>query len=138
MWSELYNENNQPTLEEFQDYVQSGLWTKLHNYIENTYSAAPKIEYSKCSMQKGWNIKYKKKGKSICTLYPMEGYFIALVVVGKKEESEAEFLVPSCCSYIQELYKKTSFSCGGRWLMVNVKEEEVLEDTIKFIELRTS
>jgi hypothetical protein len=28
---------------------------------------------------RGWNIKYQKSGKSICTIYPQQGYFLALV-----------------------------------------------------------
>jgi hypothetical protein len=35
-------------------------------------------------------VKYQNSGKSLCTLYPMEGYFIALVVIGAKEEEEVE------------------------------------------------
>jgi hypothetical protein len=43
----------------------------------------PKLSYSGCSMDggawKGWNVKYKKSGKVLCSLYPKQGYFLALV-----------------------------------------------------------
>ncbi|KAB2952754.1 DUF3788 family protein [Heliorestis acidaminivorans] len=36
--------------------------------MEEAYQAKPHITYSKCSAQPGWNVKYKKSGKSLCTL----------------------------------------------------------------------
>lgn len=138
MWYERYNGDNQPTLEDIKAYVNNDLWDKLCHYLEIQYKVSPKMEYSKCSAQPGWNIKYKKGGKSLCTLYPMENYFIALVVIGNKEQEEAEIIIPSCCNHIQELYNRTAFSCGGRWLMIEVKNENVLEDLKKLIGLRAA
>jgi hypothetical protein len=84
----------------------------------------------------GWNVKYKKSGKSLCTLYPMDGYFIALIVIGNKEVAETELFLPLCSKYVQELYKKTTFSCGGRWLMVNITDKDILEDVKNLIKIR--
>jgi hypothetical protein len=87
-------------------------------------------------MQKGWNVKYRKSGKSICTLYPMNGYFIALVVIGNKELPDAELIMPSCSQYVQQLFNKTSSLPMGRWLMIEVREGCVLEDVLKLTQLR--
>jgi len=32
-------------------------------------------------MQKGWNVKYQKSGKSLCTLYPEQDSFTVLIVI---------------------------------------------------------
>ncbi len=125
MWSELYNQNIQPVMENIKDFVKIELWNELCLYLENTYSVLPKIEYSRCSMQKGWNVKYKKGGKSLCTLYPMDGWFIALVVIGEKEQAEAELIMPACSMPIQRLFHETAFSTGGRGLMIEVGEGAV-------------
>jgi hypothetical protein len=136
MWSELYNQNNQPTLENINDYINSELWIELCSGLETMYTTLPKLEYSKCSMQKGWNIKYKKSSKSLCTLYPMNGYFIALVVIGEKEQAAAEQVIPTCSNYVQKLFSGTVFSAGGKWLMLEIRERSVLEDVMKLIQLR--
>ena len=136
MWSELYNQSSQPTLENINDFVNSELWNELCSFVENTYAVSPKMEYSKCSMQKGWNVKYKKGSKSLCTLYPMDGYFIVLIVIGEKEQIEAELIMPTCSVYTQRLFSKTAFSAGGRWLMIEVKERAILEDVLKLIQVR--
>jgi len=87
-------------------------------------------------MQPGWNVKYQKSGGSLCTLYPMKGYFIALVVIGNKESFEAELTLPLLSSYTQSLYQNTAFSPGGRWLMIEVTEPAILDDVIRLVRIR--
>ena len=74
----------QPTLQEIGERIKSPLWNELCGYIEAAYGVQPSVEYSKCSGAPGWNVKYKKGGKALCTLYPGEGCFTALVAVGQK------------------------------------------------------
>ena len=137
-WSMLYVQDNPPSLSKIDEFIDNELWAEINTYLQNTYHVAPKLTYSKCSSQKGWNIKYAKSGKSLCTLYPMQGYFIALVVIGDKEEPETKLTLPLFSEYIQELYKKTAFSAGGRWLMINVTDRAILEDVKKLIQIRVN
>ena len=135
-WSALYGPDVQPTEEMTRDYIGSPLWDTFHTRIRDAYQLQPISSYSKCSAQPGWNVKYQKSGKSLCTLYPMEGYFIALVVMGAKEETEAGLLMPHATQYVRELYERTPFSCGGRWLMLHVTNEAILEDVLRLIAIR--
>lgn len=84
-WYEMYSKNNQPSLEEIEDFVNNPIWKKFNEQLQSLYQIQPKLSHSSCSMQLGWNVKYQKGGKSLCTLYPMSGFFIALVVIGNKE-----------------------------------------------------
>lgn len=135
-WNVLYSQNNMPSLEDISNYVNTGLWRKLNSFLQNTYHIQPKLSYSGCSMQPGWNVKYKKSGKSLCTLYPMPESFIALVVIGNKEIHEVELALPSYGEYIQKLYQDTAYSAGGRWLMIHVTEPAVLDDVMDLIKIR--
>ncbi|HWR23092.1 MAG TPA: DUF3788 domain-containing protein [Feifaniaceae bacterium] len=135
-WSALYGPDAQPTKDMIRDYIGNPLWDTFHARMREAYGVLPAASYSKCSAQPGWNVKYQKSGKSLCTLYPVEGYFIALVVIGAKEEPEANLLMPHATRYVRELYEKTPFSCGGRWLMLHVTDEEILEDVLRLIALR--
>ncbi len=81
-------------------------------------------------------MKYQKGGRSLCTLYPMDGFFIALVVIGAKEQTEAELTMPLCEEYTRALFSNTAFSAGGRWLMLSVTDEGVLEDVKRLIQIR--
>jgi hypothetical protein len=137
-WSELFNIDQQPSYEDIKEFIGQGepLWSELLSYIELKYKVQPKMSYSKCSAQPGWNVKYQKSSKSLCMLYPMEGYFIALVVIGSKEEPEAGLALGTFTPYVQNLYRNTSSSCGGRWLMIEVKDKSVLNDVKSLVEIR--
>lgn len=139
-WNHLFDSTLEPNDENVKEFIGAAepLWTELQAYLEETYHVLPKISYSKCSAQTGWNVKYQKSGKSLCTLYPMEDFFIALVVVGVKEEAEVEaaMTMGAFSDYVRELYRRTSFSCGGRWLMIRVTEQAVLDDVKRLISMR--
>lgn len=135
-WNALYGAENRPTFEDISGFINNGMWEEINGFLQSTYNVAPQTEYSGCSGQPGWNVKYKKGGKSLCTLYPMDGYFIALVVIGAREEAEADLLIPLCSGYTRELYRGTAFSAGGRWLMMSVTDEKILEDAKNLIKIR--
>ena len=135
-WSALYTSENQPSMEMVAEYINHPLWMEFHSRIQSKYQIEPRMEYSRCSMQAGWNMKYKKSGKSLCTLYPMRDYYIALVVIGRKEMTEAELLMPLCSDYVQTVFHDTKVGNGQKWLMIDVREREVLEDVLNLIQLR--
>ena len=98
-WFERYPKSQQPTLEEIANFIASPLWGELCAWAEKTYQIEPKVEHSTCSGAPGWNVKYRKGGRALCTLYPDDGQFIAMVSVGVKEAPEAELLLPTCSDY---------------------------------------
>ncbi|MDU5080466.1 DUF3788 domain-containing protein [uncultured Tissierella sp.] len=135
-WSALYGPNNQPSLDEINRYVNTQLWQRLNLFLQSIYHINPKLYYSQCSMQPGWNVKYRKYGKSLCTLYPMSGFYIALIVISNKESLETQLMLPSYAKYTQNLYQNTTSSHGSRWLMIKVTEPKVLDDVISLIQIR--
>lgn len=139
-WHELFDTDHIPFFEDIRDYIGEAkpVWDELVLHIEETYKAKRQLDYSKCSAQPGWNVKYKKSSKSLCTLYPMLNYFIALVVVGAKEEDEVELAMEAgvFSKYVKELYQNTAFSAMGRWLMIEVRNKDVLNDIETLIRIR--
>lgn len=135
-WNMLYSNAAPPTWEQVAEYIGNPLWTDFNERIQSAFRVKPCMEYSRCSMQAGWNVKYRKGGKALCTLYPMEGYFIALVVVGPREMAEAELLVPLCSDYVQTVFQNTRTMNGQKWLMLDVRNQETMEDVFRLIHLR--
>jgi len=137
--TETWDKNDgsqEPSLETISAYVNSPLWEQLRKHLEEQYQVRPVLEYSRCSMQQGWNVKYKKAGRTLCTLYPMQGYYIALVVVGERERAETELVLPFFTEYLQQLYHETKTGIGQKWLMINVTNDAVLEDLKQCIAIR--
>ena len=75
-----------PTIEEIGEYVGNPVFMQFCSEIKGIYKCNEKIEYSSCSWEKGWNIKFKKAGKTLCTIYPRECYLTVMIVVGTKEK----------------------------------------------------
>ncbi len=112
-WMEAYPAHRQPDMEQIGRYIASPCWQPLLAWLEDTFHISPRIEYSRCSMQGGWNVKYKKGSRAVCTLYPEEGYFICMVSVGAKEAPEAELALNGCTAYVRQLYHDTTPFNGG-------------------------
>lgn len=80
----IANQIHTPTFEEITGFIQPparGLWQDFNNPLQTQYKSSAKITYSTCAAKPGWDIKYQKLGKSLCTLYPEKECFTALVVL---------------------------------------------------------
>jgi hypothetical protein len=137
-WYQRYPKAQQPTPDEISTFIGSPLWDELCRWVEASYKTKPKIEHSVCSGAPGWNVKYKKSGRSLCTLYPDAGSFTALITIGTLEAPEAELLLPTCSDDLRELYAHTREFNGARWLMIRVTDAAVLEDVKKLVRLRVA
>ncbi len=134
---DIQDEGYFPSLEELCGYVRNPLFDRFCLEIKERFRCREKIEFSSCSWERGWNIKFKKSGKNLCTLYPRESYFTVLVVIGAREKEAAELILPDCTDRLQEIYRQTKEGNGQRWLMVDIEDDdEVYRDVLRFIELR--
>ncbi len=136
---DLQNRDYQPTLNEMGEYVRNPVFREFCGEIMGTYRCAEKIEYSSCSMERGWNVKFKKSGKSLCTIYPREQYFTVLLVVSRKEKEAVETIMPECCAALRDIYDRTREGNGQRWLMVDLEDrDELYRDVLRGIAIRAS
>ena len=141
-WYELFDDANEPSDDEIINFVETPLWSELDGHLRQIYNVKPKLFYSNCSMQqgiwKGWNVKYKKSGKALCTLYPKQGFFLSLVPIGLPEMNEAELLMPLCSEYTQNLFKQTILGRTGKSLAFEVKDEDIVNDIKNLIKIRAT
>ena len=137
-WAERYPQTTKPTPEEIDAYVDSPLWVELKAFLAEQYGTAPRTEYSRCGLEPGWNMKFKKGSRSLCTVYVRSGFVTAMVSVSPKDEDAALALLPACTAYTQDLYHRTASSKMGRWLMVDVTTPEILEDVKALMRLRVN
>ncbi|MFZ5974746.1 MAG: DUF3788 domain-containing protein [Bacillota bacterium] len=128
-----------PTLEQIEEYIRlpaRRLWRQIHAFVQQEYAASPKTTFSKCYGKPGWNVKYQKSGKSICTLYPENDRFIALVVITPDVVRLAEAQGSVFETEVQELIRRTKPFNGTLWLMIAVENEKVLENVKTLIRMK--
>lgn len=135
-WDILYDSRNQPSWQDISDYIANPLWEEINDYLQSAYGVAPALAYSSCATQRGWNVKYHKSSRALATLYPESGFFIALVVVGNKEEAAVRELLPGLHPRIRQLYQSSRPMTMGRWLMIKVDDKKIAEDVKRLIAIR--
>jgi len=139
LWNESFDREHEPSETQIKEFINTQLYEDLDGYLRQTYKVKPKPAYSSCNMDdglwKGWNVKYKKNGKSLCTLYPKHGYLHLLLPVGAREMTEAELLMPTCTEYTQELFKRSGTN-DSKSLGFEIRDETVLHDVMGLIEIR--
>lgn len=134
---DIQDKTHSPSLEEIAAYVRNPVFRTFCEEIQGTYQCGADIAYSSCSMEPGWNVKFKKAGRALCTLYPRESYFTAMVVIGRKEKEAAEALLPDCCAGLREVYQRTREGNGQRWLMIDLEDrDELYRDVLRLIAIR--
>lgn len=134
---DLQDKGHCPTLEEIGEYVKNPVFLIFCSEMKEIYKCREKIEFSSCSWEKGWNIKFRKSGKTLCTIYPRESYITAMVVVGRKEKEAVEAMLWDCTPRMREIYRGAKEGNGQRWLMVDLEDVDgVYRDVLWLIELR--
>jgi hypothetical protein len=96
--------------------------------LQQEWKAAPKIAYSRCSGKPGWNVKYQKSGKSLCTLYPEKESFITLVVISLALVPEVLSREKEFTPYVLGLITDGKPYNGTLWLMIQVLDDRILQD----------
>ena len=135
-WTQLFPMDRKPSVEELDQYADNPLWPELRRYLKDAYGAEPRTEYSRCGLEPGWNLKFKKGSKSLATVYLRPGYVTAMISIAPKDEPEAEGVLLACTEYTRTLYRETASSKMGRWLMLDLTSPEILEDIKALLALR--
>lgn len=135
-WCNLFPKDKIPTFQQITEYVNHPAFLELDSKLRELYGIEPAIEYSRCSMQPGWNLKYKKSGKALCTVYPAVGYYLVLLAIGNNEMTEAELFMASCTGYVRDVFQRTEVSNGAKWLMLEIRELQAVEDLIGLVMIR--
>ena len=95
------------------------LWDRLVKFIESNYHIPPDLSYG--GKNYGWNLWYRKSGKTLVSLYPQDRHFVAQVVLGAAQAEEAAKL--KLGKNVGEAIRATPQLHDGKWLFLRVRTE---------------
>ncbi len=123
----MLDQNTEPTEEDILRTVgeRKDLWLNLQKYLETHYDHVPELDFG--GKKYGWAIRYRKSGKTLITLFPEEGAFTALVVLGRKEVEKAQPLLDDLSPGVRTLFENTQQLHDGRWLWIRPNCEGDIE-----------
>lgn len=99
--------------------IAQPLWVLIVDYIASNYSMIGDMTYG--GKNYGWNLWYRKSGKSLLSLYPQENAFVAQVVLGREQVEKA--LTLTLGENVGRVLQKTPSVHDGRWLFIKIESE---------------
>jgi len=126
-----------PTDEEMLRNVGSAgeTWTSLRAMLAERYpDVLPEIHYA--GARYGWQVRYRKGGRLLVSLFPEQDGFTSLVELGRAEDAKAEAILDRLSPAMQRLLGGTAQLHDGRWLWIRWPEDGTVEDVRELIQLR--
>jgi hypothetical protein len=108
------------------------LWEELTQFIADNYPIPGEWNFG--GKNYGWNIWYRMSGKTLVTLYPQEGYFIAQIVLGKVQVEQALSL--KLGKNVGTVLTETPQLHDGRWLFIKVKTQKDVKDIQQLLQVK--
>lgn len=134
--TDMLDKSERPELGELCRYADEPLFERLCGDIKERYGCGERIEFSSCSMKPGWNVKFKKSGRTLCTVYPAKHSVSVMIIVGRKEKDAVEAILPECGRRLVGIYRGTRELNGQRWLMIEPLSGDVYDDILRLIRIR--
>jgi hypothetical protein len=108
------------------------LWKELTQFIADNYLIPGEWNFG--GKNYGWNLWYRKSGKTLVTLYPQKGYFVAQIVLGKDQVEQALNL--RLGKNVGMVLTETPQLHDGRWLFVKVKTAKDVKDIQQLLQVK--
>ena len=128
------DKDHQPTPGEILDALGSRrpLWEKLVQFIADNYQMPGELSYG--GKNYGWNVWYRRSGKTLLSLYPQQNHFVAQIVLGNDQAKQA--LELKLGKNVRQVLQETPQLHDGRWLFVRVRTEKDVKDIQQLLQVK--
>jgi predicted RNA-binding protein with PUA-like domain len=111
-------------------------WEKLIEHIETNYEMDEVWYEGKPDSNYRNNVKLRRGGKTLITVYFRDGYFKVEITLGKTEREKYEQQQETFSDSFRKLYDNTQTLHDGKWLVCDVRDETPLDDIIRLLHIK--
>lgn len=114
-------------------------WEKLVGYIRFNYVMDELWTTGKSTGKLSAyrdELKFRRGGKTLVTLYVRDGFFRIVVILGKDERAIFEEKQSEFSDAIRELYADTHTYHDGKWLGIDVSDTILIDDIIELLNIK--
>lgn len=125
-----------PVEKQITDFIgepAKGAWVKLRQFLKENYDIAPEMIFDK---KHGWDVRYRKSGKTLVTLTPEKGAVRILIVLGREESEKALSMRNELSPKMSKLIENTKQLHDGRWLWIRLFQAKDAEDIEKLLPIK--
>lgn len=84
----------------------------------------------------GWTVRYRRSGKTLCSLFPEKGAFTVLIILGREEAEKAILMLDDFSDNLKQILMNTGQLHDGKWLGVRVLTSNDTDDVKKLIKIK--
>jgi hypothetical protein len=119
----MLNRECQPTPDEMAQMIgeRAKLWAELRAFVASSYDIPPEVIFG--GKKYGWQLHYRKGGRTLVDLYPERDAFTVLVVLGKQESEQAVARIDTLSPNVRAVFEATPPLHDGRWLWIRPSTE---------------
>ncbi|MHA1587817.1 MAG: DUF3788 domain-containing protein [Candidatus Thorarchaeota archaeon] len=133
----MMDKAREPTEEEMMSFVgekAKAAWTELRQFIEDNYDFMPETVFY--GAKYGWTVRYRRSGKTLCSLFPEKGGFSVLLVLGRKDSEKALSMRDELSTRMNTILRSTEQLHDGRWLWIRVLVMNDVDDVKKLLQTK--
>lgn len=123
MHERMMDKTVQPTDEAMVDWIGQPLaaeWIALRQFLAESYAIAP--IFNPGGKRYGWNLQYRTAGRPLCEMYPEQGSFTALVILGKAELERAMDRLETFGPTVRQALAESPRYHDGCWMYIRVAD----------------
>jgi len=123
MHERMMDKTTQPTDEDMVNWIGQPTateWIDLRQFLTETYDIDP--TFNSGGKRYGWNLQYRIGGRPLCEMYPEQGSFTTLVILGKVELDKAMNRIETFAPIVQKALAETPRYHDGCWMYIRVSD----------------
>jgi hypothetical protein len=136
-YERMLDKEKQPTAKAIADYLgqdAAAAWDDTTAFLAENYDFSPETVFG--GQKYGWAVRYRRSGKSLCTLHPEKGAFTVLIVLGGRETEKALEALSSFSPSVAETISGAHQYHDGRWLWLRVVKKNNTADIKRLLQIK--
>jgi hypothetical protein len=133
----MLDKEHPPTGRDIADYLgrdAAEAWDDVTAFLTENYDFTPETVFG--GRKYGWGVRYRRSGKSLCTLHPEKGAFTVLIVLGGKETEQALEALTDFSPGVAATISGAKQYHDGRWLWLRVLEKNDTADIKRLLQIK--
>ena len=107
------------------------LWSDVNRFIDKNYDT--KIYWDRNEKKGEYELKYRRGGRTLCSLYPKGEGLVILIIFGQKVREKFESARQDFSKTANVLYDLARQYHDGKWLYFDLTDFEAVEDAKKML-----
>lgn len=111
-------------------------WNKICDFIDRNYDT--RLFWDNGGKYGKYVLRFKKGGKTLCTLYVRDIKFGCWIIFGQTERDKFERSRDAFSEEIKNIYDATDNYHDGKWIMLEVSDDHLVQDIEKMLIIKKS